>query len=116
MITRINYRPDQRDAIASVDGVSDALETAHDVPAARACMTCHGARASRVLGFSAVQLAHAAGPSSDELTFARLEAEGLVTAPTRQPLQLPGPETTSRALGYVHANCGSCHNSARPAS
>jgi hypothetical protein len=32
------WRADQRDAIASVDGVPDALETTHDVPAARACM------------------------------------------------------------------------------
>jgi len=65
------------------------LGTAHDVPAASECRACHGGRKSFVLGYSAVQLGYAA---------------------------LPGSETDRRALGYLHANCGHCHNQDRPAA
>jgi hypothetical protein len=101
------------DAVARPDGVDDALETSHDVPEARACMTCHGGRSHRVLGFSALQLARPKATPRD-LTLDGLVAEGLVSAPPRAPLAVPGTPAEAAALGYLHANCGSCHNSARP--
>jgi hypothetical protein len=101
------------EAFARPDGVENALETSHSVPEARACMTCHGGRAHRVLGFSAVQLAHPDRAPGD-LTLARLVDEGLLTVPPRAPPAIPGAPAEVAALGYLHANCGSCHNSARP--
>ena len=80
---------DGSDALAAPQGQSDALGTAHDVPAAGQCLACHGGRKSFVLGYSAVQLGAA---------------------------RLPGSETDQRALGYLHANCGHCHNQDRPAA
>lgn len=80
---------DGSDAIAAPQGATNALGTAHDVPAAGQCLACHGGRKSFVLGYSAVQL-------------------GAAT--------LPGTETDQRALGYLHANCGHCHNQDRPAA
>ena len=79
---------DGSDAIATPAGARNVLGTAHDVPPAASCAACHGGRKSFVLGYSAVQLGHAT---------------------------LPGDETDRRALGYLHANCGHCHNRDRPA-
>jgi hypothetical protein len=76
-------------------------------------MTCHGGRAHRVLGFSAIQLARPAA-APDEITLDRLIEEARVTTPPRAPLAVPGTSAEAAALGYLHANCGSCHNSARP--
>jgi hypothetical protein len=60
----------------------------------------------RVLGFSAVQLSHGlGGPSLDDLA----RADRLTVAPSA-PIEVPGNESARAALGYLHANCGNCHN------
>lgn len=100
------------DAVATPGGVTDARGTAHDVPSADRCVGCHGGRASRVLGFSAIQLSRTDTPPS--VTLRDLVAEGLLSAPPARDFELPGNETERAALGYLHANCGHCHNSARP--
>jgi hypothetical protein len=102
------------DAFATPNGAEDVNGTQHDVPAARQCMGCHGGRASRVLGFDAIQLAHAA--PDDDASLERLVDEGRLTrAPAASP-SVPGDATTRAALGYLHANCAHCHNQQRPAS
>jgi len=108
------WNAQQTEAIARPEGADNVLATAHDVPSARACMTCHGGRSHRVLGFSAIQLSHAPA-SAEDLTLERLTEEGLLTDPPKSPIRVPGTATESQALGYLHANCGSCHNSGRPA-
>ncbi len=105
---------DERDAHPAPYGVIDARGTQHDVPASGECMGCHGGRRSRVLGFSAIQLSAAAGPG--ELGLAELIDRGLLSHPPAAPFQVPGDATERAALGYLHANCGHCHNDARPAS
>jgi len=87
------------------DGVIDANGTTHDIPATWECTTCHGHSPERVLGFGAVQLSHD-GPG---LTLAILSAQGRLTMPHPKFI-LPGNATTQAALGYLHANCGHCHN------
>ena len=77
-------------------------------------MACHGGRTHRVLGFSAIQLSHAPA-TADDLTLRRLTEEGLLSNPPTSSIRVPGTPTESQALGYLHANCGSCHNSGRPA-
>jgi hypothetical protein len=104
----------QTDAVATLEGVEDACGTGHDVPSARACMTCHGGRASGALGFSAIQLAH---PSTNgDLTLDALVSAGLLTHAPSAPIVVPGTPVEIAALGYLHANCGSCHNGSRPES
>lgn len=104
---------DQADAVAAPDGAEGVLGTAHNVPPAGACMACHGGRRERVLGFSAIQLAHP--PASEgETTLDTLVAEGRLSAAPARPLEVPGTATDRAALGYLHANCGSCHNGDRP--
>jgi hypothetical protein len=109
------WAPDQSDARLTVAGASNALGTPHDVPPAAHCPACHGGSASRILGFSAVQLDHAA--PAGQLDLEDLIAEGLLTAPppARRPA-IPGDAQERATLGWLHANCGSCHNPARPAS
>lgn len=100
------------DAVLTSQEVVDALGTEHDVPAADRCFGCHGGRRSRVLGFSAVQLAHSTGP----LTLSGAVSAGLLSEPPTGSLKLPGSEADQRVLGLLHANCAHCHNGRRPAA
>jgi mono/diheme cytochrome c family protein len=88
------------EAVAIPEGASDALGTGHDIPASSACATCHAGSPDFVLGFSALQLAEE-------------ELEPVVPAYVAD-IQLPGGATAQAALGYLHANCGGCHNPLSP--
>jgi hypothetical protein len=107
------WRADDRDADLALGGASNVLGTDHDIPAARTCVGCHGGHASFVLGFSAVQLAHGARDSHD-MALDGLARANLVTLPVAAPAIAPGSPVAAAALGYLHANCGSCHHSHRP--
>ena len=94
------WNDDESDALFAPEGVRDARGTRHDVPPAASCATCHDGEPGRVLGFSAVQQPLAPALSHPMPSFAP-----------------PGDAVTAAALGYLHANCGHCHNpngSARP--
>lgn len=99
------------DALLTAGGAANVLGTEHDVPAADRCFGCHGGRKSRVLGFSAIQLASSAGP----LTLHDAAAAKLLSEPPQGPLKLPGSETDQQVLGLLHASCAHCHNPRRPA-
>jgi hypothetical protein len=90
------WNADESDATFVPEGVANALGTDHDVPSAAACWTCHAGEPGRVLGFSAVQQPDAPAASFE--------------APPPLRFSPPGNETTQAALGYLHANCGHCHN------
>jgi hypothetical protein len=108
---------DGSDAELSEDGAENLLGTEHDVPARERCAACHNGEPGRVLGFSALQLASAA----PELDLARLAAEGWLSTPPAagvsyaltdaEPREVDaGGSNAVAALGYLHANCGNCHN------
>lgn len=105
------WNADGSDAIAAPEGATDVLGTTHDIPPSRDCMGCHLGNPGRVLGFSAIQLAHAA--PDDEWSLARLEREGRLRGSPGPVPEIPGDERTRSVLGYLHANCGSCHNQHR---
>jgi hypothetical protein len=107
------WADDESDAVATIDGATDARGTPHDIPGAGACTACHGGRASHLLGVSAIQLAHDASPG--ELALADLIAGGRLSDPPATPPIVPGDDTVRAALGYLHANCSHCHNQSRPA-
>jgi hypothetical protein len=99
-----------QDATAAVPaGATDALGTAHDIPKEGDCGKCHDRGPDWVLGFSAIQLDHTlAGVTLDTLV-----SESLLSDPpdgTAPFFTIPGDPTTAQALGYLHANCGGCHN------
>jgi hypothetical protein len=100
------WRSDGSDADAVPAGAEDANGTQHDIPSRSACLRCHGGMADVLLGFSAIQLSH-------ELT--GLSLQGLIdedglSDPPSTSFAIPGDELARDALGYLHANCGHCHN------
>lgn len=101
---------DQRDARLAPDGLKDADGHGYDVPSTTDCTACHGGRNSRVLGFSAIQLAADDLP----LTLDQLALEGRLSHPPATEPVVPGDPDERAALGYLHANCGHCHNRQRP--
>lgn len=101
------------EAFVVPEGLDDANGGGHDVPPARRCRACHGGTSSFVLGFSALQLGGPARPGDASL--ATLVQEGRLTHPARTTYDVPGDASTRATLGYLHANCGHCHNQHRPA-
>ncbi|MEZ4402708.1 MAG: hypothetical protein R3B06_21990 [Kofleriaceae bacterium] len=87
-----------------------------DIPSRSDCRKCHvDTRVPSVaIGFSALQLDV---PDADPavMNLGRLVADGRLTAPPPAPVAgtyfpLPPGDLERTALGYLHANCGNCHN------
>lgn len=106
------WRPDQKEADAVPNGVVNASGTPHDIPNSDQCLTCHSQIPDKALGFSAIQLSHETSPPADTLEWnlATLVADGLLTQPPVAVLDVPGTDLDQRFFGYLHANCGHCHN------
>lgn len=104
------WLPDGSDAVRAPYGALDVHDTGHDVPASGECWACHAGRRNRVLGFSQLQLAPRTSSARGRLDPFAAE---LLREPVMQPLEVPGTPTERAALGYLHANCGHCHNQAR---
>ena len=98
------------DATFVEEGAADVLSTPHDVPNEDQCWSCHNGESGRLLGVSALQLS---APSGGEVSLERLAEDGWLSAPPPAGTRYvpPGDELTAAALGYLHANCGHCHNS-----
>jgi hypothetical protein len=95
-------------ALAVLHGQPNANGTQHDIPDPWECGACHGKLPDKPLGFSAIQLSHA----GTGLTMQKLSDLGWLTVPARAGFSVPGTPVQRAALGYLHANCGGCHNSA----
>jgi hypothetical protein len=100
------WNEEQTDALAVPDGVQNASNTQHDVPARTDCEACHGNMRDRLLSVSAIQLSHDLG----DLDLDTLIQRGSLSDPPAGEFQVPGTEVEKAALGYLHANCGLCHN------
>jgi hypothetical protein len=99
------WNDDESEAVAMLEGVSNVRGTTHDIPSRTDCNDCHSGEPDRLLGISAIQLSHD-GPG---MTLATLKADGKLSEPPAGEYPLPDtPEWN--ALGYLHANCGHCHN------
>jgi hypothetical protein len=101
--------------------VPQAPDGRYPVPSRSDCTGCHESTTTPVLGFSAVQLPSAAddlAPGARDrgegLTLDELVARGwLRNLPPRllhEPRSAARSATERSALGYLHANCGHCHN------
>jgi hypothetical protein len=93
--------------LANAFGVQNVNGTTHDIPAQEDCHTCHDALEEHVLGFGAIELNHTL-PGVNIHTL--IDAGSLTNDPDIADLTIPGDSTTQAALGYLHANCGNCHN------
>ena len=95
----------------------------HAIPSVSDCGVCHKSRATQVLGFSALQLSPNRDPGAlhadaspgegvdlDYLLDQRLIV-GLPASVRDRPPRIEARSPTERAaLGYLHGNCGHCHN------
>jgi hypothetical protein len=88
-------------------GMPNAAGTTHDIPDPWECGACHGKLPDKPLGFSAIQLTH----SGNGLTMKKLSELGWLSVPAPKGFTAPGTPVQQAALGYLHGNCGGCHNS-----
>jgi hypothetical protein len=103
--------------------VASAPRGRYAVPGEADCRACHEGAAVPVLGVGALQLSsdrdplapHGEARRPDDADLRGLIARGwlrnLPTALVDQPPRIYAPSPVARAaLGYLHANCGHCHN------
>jgi hypothetical protein len=113
--------------LVPIEGVPGAADIAagkqHAIPSVNDCTACHGTQRPGPLGFNALQLSPDRDPNAvhgepvapDMVTLRTLIDEGrlkqsgaaLLANPPR--IHTADPQTR-RALGYLVANCGGCHN------
>jgi hypothetical protein len=99
-------------------GVPNANGTQHDIPTRSNCRRCHEGVPGRVLGFQAISLDFAA--PSGQLDLADAIAANMLSAPPSPtngpyfPFPVAATATDRTAFGYLHANCGGCHNPQSP--
>jgi len=112
--TAYRWNADETDAVRKDEGdkVPSATPGAppYEVPTTTQCTLCHGGRKEPVLGFDALSLGLAGATGQ---TLAVLASAGkLSPAPATTSFTLPDDGTTkaAAAMGWLHANCGSCHN------
>ncbi len=85
----------------------------YEIPAAGYCDECHQGRADALLGLEPVSLGLS---SAQGVTLASLQAEHLLSNdPPQTKFAIPDDPTldagvASAALGWLHVNCGPCHN------
>lgn len=108
------WLPDGGDAVATVEGVRNALGTTHDVPSQEDCTSCHAYVKDTVIGFSALELSTPengnTAPAADTGRLLDLARQGLFTQPPTADFTVPGEGTPRDAVAYLHGNCGFCHN------
>jgi mono/diheme cytochrome c family protein len=93
------------------------------IPSRTDCLACHEGPSVPVLGFSALQLSpdrdplapHAQAPRPGHENLSTLAQRGLLrdlpAALLEKPPRIAAADATARAaLGYLHGNCGHCHN------
>lgn len=116
------WNPAQNEAVAVPSGREDANGTTHDIPSRALCRDCHNNITGRILGFSALALDAAGAPGDVDLediaTAGWLTTALPGTASPRYPLPTGNNSAENlaspAALGYLHINCGHCHNPDSP--
>ncbi|MDB4933922.1 MAG: hypothetical protein JWP87_894 [Labilithrix sp.] len=110
--TTYRWNDAETDAVRKDSGekVAVAGKPAYEIPSSTNCDYCHMGRKDQLLGIEAVSLGIA---TAQGVTLASLTAEGRLSAmPPATTMAIPDDGTTKAApaLGWLHANCGSCHN------
>jgi hypothetical protein len=126
------WSPDGREAVlVSQKGRRNAYqlvaERSHTIPGVTDCKACHEGGRTEVLGFSALQLSrdrdpvalHAEPRSLPDVDVDYLIEKGLLVgfpqALLKTAARIEAASATERAaLGYMHGNCGHCHNDQGP--
>jgi hypothetical protein len=95
----------------------------HNIPAVLDCKACHVNLRTEILGFSALQLSSdrdPLAPHAEPLSPGMANLQTLIERKLLRsfpggwngnPIRIAASNPTERAaLGYLHANCGNCHN------
>ncbi len=99
------WNAEQSDALPTVSGETNVAGTTHDVPGSEDCRQCHDGVGDVLIGVSALQLS-----GSEPNGLSMLAQAGKLSAPPAGPIDVPGQGVVQDALGYLHAQCGHCHN------
>jgi hypothetical protein len=124
------WRADESEAVlVGPEGVPNAAPTSfgtlHDIPALEQCKACHTRGGDAVNAFEALQLSADRDPigveasklAPGDVTLEDLERQGLITnAPAQQPRIHSSSAVGRLAMGFLHGNCGPCHNPQGPAA
>lgn len=96
----------------------------HDIPGRYDCLSCHQGQPQEVLGIGALQLSprrdagalHAEAMPEGGVDLAALVERGLIAnlPADLAPPEIPGAPRERAVLGYLHGNCGHCHNAVGP--
>jgi hypothetical protein len=94
-------------------GNPDANGTTHDVPSRSQCRRCHQNTPGRILGFQAMSLDYTAQDVVDLQDLVDMDL--LTNNPTSSGpgtafFPIVGTDIDRNAYGFLHANCGGCHN------
>jgi len=98
-------------------GVQNANGTTHDIPSRANCRRCHEQVPGRVLGLGAIQSDYQAPLGGLDLS--DMVSQNMLTAPPSAPAVAGDPyfpwpvaatDVDKAAFGYLHGNCGGCHN------
>lgn len=127
------WLPDGSDAeLAPTAGLPKGLPVAgpssrHVIPGQADCAACHEGQPSRVLGFSLLQLSSDRDPNAlhppsvgeGDLDLDTLVARKLIRRLPAEARKTPprieaSTELERAARGYLHGNCGGCHNARGP--
>lgn len=111
-----NTTQDATTLVPPSSGAQNANGTNHDIPSRAQCRRCHEGVPGRVLGFNAMSLDYAAPAGVMDLDDA-IAANLLSAAPpgaASPHYPLPGTAVDQAAFGYLHGNCGGCHNPTSP--
>jgi mono/diheme cytochrome c family protein len=109
--------------LAPADGIAalaahGAPRDGYSIPSELDCRACHESAAVPVLGFSALQLSSDRDPlaphadARTDIDLDGLVARGLIknlTGGARPRIEVSSPIERA-TLGYLHGNCGHCHN------
>ena len=130
MVTYV-WNEDESDAeLAPSNGLANFYPLApgvkHDIPSVSQCANCHNKGGDKVLGFDELQLSDDKDPLALHIeevnerdlpltTLRYLVDRGLVKSPnpewlTNAPRIHSKTDLGRAAMGYMHANCGHCHN------
>lgn len=120
--TAYRWNDAETDAVRKDEGeaIKQAGKPNYQMPTVGECDVCHVGRKEPLLGIEAVSLGL---PGATGLTLTALQAEGLLsTTPLFTTTAIPENADdgdggkAAPALGWLHANCGSCHNNNTGAS
>ncbi len=100
------WNDQESDADAAPTGRDNIRGTTYDAVSSTDCELCHAGGRDGINGVAAIQLSTEDAGGSLELFIER----GLLSDPPATGFEVPGTGVVKEALGYLHGNCGHCHN------